>query len=134
MGAESLLPALEEPFSRLPKKAVVTGRSFSDPGPGLVQMNSALPFLLPVVNMQLKAQGLPALPEWIRSAILPLKPFGENAFPTITRTSQHENVIHYETWSAFDPLMSPFAAMAVVGLSHALEDLAKGIAAYLLTQ
>ncbi|MFP4581553.1 MAG: hypothetical protein ACLFQ6_12575 [Candidatus Sumerlaeia bacterium] len=122
MGPDSLLPLLEEPFSDLPEDAIVVLRSYSDPGPDMIQMNSSLPIMLPMLNMQLKAYGLPPLPGWIRSAIPPLRPFGENAFPIIMRGNVRGNIVESESWGPFDPLMSPYAAMATIMIYKARKE------------
>ena len=114
-GPNSLLPLLEAPFRTPPKDMVVVGRSYQNPAPGLLQLNAFLPLAIPFVNLQLMRQGAPTIPLWVTSAIPPLLPFANNAFPTVRRTMQKGSaLIVQESYSAFNPLASPLAAAALV--------------------
>jgi hypothetical protein len=113
-GPDSLLPLLEEPFSRLPRRTTVVGRSYSNPGPALSQINAFLPLAVPMINLQLQRNGIPGIPSWVVSALPPIPPFANNVFATVSRVEMKEGVVVTEKYSAFDPVFSPLGAAALV--------------------
>jgi hypothetical protein len=58
--------------------------------------------------------GHPELPSWVVASVPPLTPFAKQAFPTIKRVTQKENLVVTEQTSSLDPLASPFSAAALV--------------------
>jgi CRISPR/Cas system CSM-associated protein Csm2 small subunit len=112
--AKPLLPELDKPFGRVPRKMRVVERLYSNPAPMLTQLNSLLPLLVPMVNTQLQASGIPELPSWVVASFPPLTPFAKQAFPTIKRVTQKDNLVVTEQTSSLDPLASPFSAAALV--------------------
>ena len=112
--AKPLLPELDKPFGKVPRNMRVVERLYSNPAPLLSQLNSMLPLLVPMVNAQLSASGIPELPSWVVSSVPPLTPFARQAFPTIKRVTQKENLVVTEQTSSLDPLASPFSAAALV--------------------
>lgn len=121
MGAGSLLPMLDQPFDGQPEGDLV-GRSFTNPAPGYMQMNSMLPLVVPFANMMLQQQGAPPIPEWVVATLPPLMPFAKNAFPTVERIMETRRGLVTERYSAYDPFASPLGAAAVaIGLRLGLE-------------
>lgn len=121
--ADSLLHTLEEPFEALGVDSVATARAYSNPVPGLIQVNGMLPLAIPIINMQLKRMEKAQIPLWAIGTIPPLLPFAQNAFPTVGRVSQSgSNLIIKESYSSFDPTLSPLVAMGVAISGHYLEN------------
>ncbi|MBN1867644.1 hypothetical protein JW916_10165 [Candidatus Sumerlaeota bacterium] len=121
-GPNSLLPLLDEPFGRPPRGTTVVGRSYSNPGPSLAQMNMFIPLAVPMIDLQLARSGLPSIPSWVVSALPPIPPFATNIFPTVSRAAMRDTLVVSEKYSAFDPVLSPFSAAAlVIGAKFYLE-------------
>jgi hypothetical protein len=112
--AKPLLPELDKPFGKVPRNMRVVERLYSNPAPLLSQINSMLPLLVPMINAQLSTSGIPELPSWVVSSVPPLTSFARQAFPTVKRVTQKENLVVTEQTSSLDPLASPFSAAALV--------------------
>ena len=126
MGKASLLPRLDQPFGPAPEGTRVIARSYNDPAPAYMQLNSSLPLMAPFANMMLQQQGLPPVPEWVLGTIPPLMPFASHAFPTVERVTDTRRGIVTERYSAYEPLADPIAAAAIViGLRLGLERAAR---------
>jgi hypothetical protein len=111
---QPLLSELDKPFGKVPRGMCVVERLYSNPAPLLNQLNSMLPLLVPMVNTQLQASDIPELPSWVVASVPPLTPFAKQAFPTIKRVTQKENLVVTEQTSSLDPLASPFSAALLV--------------------
>ncbi len=122
VGLQPLLPLLDEPFEEVAKGMTVVRRGYEDPRASMLQMNMYLPLLRPMVNLQLKMMDLPTIPSYVVSAIPPLLPFANEMFPTVVRTSGEGRLVVTESWSAFDPVASPFAAAVFIIVQKALME------------